>query len=51
MDFIKRIDEIKEIINKANEAYYTKDMPIMEDYEYDKLMNELIDIESKHPEL
>lgn len=51
MNFIKRIDEIKEIINKANEAYYTKDMPIMEDYEYDKLMNELIDIESKHPEL
>ena len=47
----ERLNEIKEILNKASEAYYTKDMPIMEDYEYDKLMNELIKIEEEHPEL
>ena len=51
MDTLKRINEIKELINKASKAYYTNDMPIMEDYEYDKLMNELIRLEDENPEL
>ena len=48
---LERLNEIKEILNKASEAYYTKDAPIMEDYEYDKLMNELIKIEEENPSL
>ena len=48
---LERLNEIKEILNKASEAYYTKDAPIMEDYEYDKLMNELIKIEEENPNL
>ena len=51
MDILTRINEIKEKINEASVAYYVNDNPIMEDYEYDMLMNELIDIETKHPEL
>lgn len=51
MDLKERLNEIKDILNKASEAYYTKDQPIMEDYEYDKLMNELIKIEEENPEL
>ena len=46
-----RIDELKEILNKASYQYYVLDDPIMEDYEYDKLMNELIKIENDNPEL
>ena len=48
---MERIDELKEILNKASYQYYVLDNPIMEDYEYDRLMNELIKIEEEHPEL
>ena len=51
MDVISRINELKEILNKASEAYYVNDKPFMEDYEYDRLMEELIKIENEHPEL
>lgn len=51
MLFLNRINELKEILNKASEAYYVYDNPIMEDYEYDKLLDELIKLEDEHPEL
>ena len=51
MDNALRVKELHEILNKASEAYYVYDNPIMEDYEYDKLMNELIKIEQDNPEL
>ena len=51
MDAVDRIQVLKEQLNKASEAYYVYDNPIMEDYEYDKLMNELIDLEEKYPQL
>jgi len=51
MDLAKRVNELKEILNKASEAYYVYDNPIMEDYEYDKLITELITIEDANPEL
>ncbi|MBQ3253095.1 MAG: NAD-dependent DNA ligase LigA, partial [Acholeplasmatales bacterium] len=40
-----------EIINKANKAYYVNDNPIMEDYEYDRLITELIKLEEENPSL
>lgn len=51
MLFLNRINELKEILNEASEAYYVYDNPIMEDYEYDKLLDELIKLEDEHPEL
>lgn len=51
MSELERINEIKEILNKAATAYYVNDNPIMEDYEYDKLMNELIKLETNNPNL
>ncbi len=51
MSLEQRVQELKEILNKASVAYYVNDCPFMEDYEYDKLMNELIQLENAHPEL
>ena len=51
MELLDRVNELKDILNKASEAYYVNDKPIMEDYEYDRLMEELIKIENEHPEL
>lgn len=47
----QRIDEIIEILNKANYEYYTLDKPTLTDQEYDRYMQELIRIEEKYPEL
>ena len=51
MDAKNRIEELKEILNQASIDYYVNDNPKMEDYEYDRLMAELIDLEEKNPDL
>ena len=51
MDIKERMDEIIEQLERANYEYYTLDKPTISDFEYDKLMHELIEIEEKHPEL
>lgn len=47
----ERMNEIIEILNKASYEYYTLDNPSITDQEYDRYMQELIKIESEHPEL
>lgn len=47
----KRIGELRSLLDRANRAYYVQASPIMADAEYDRLMNELIELESRHPEL
>lgn len=51
MNAILRVEELKEILNKAAYEYYVLDRPTIEDYEYDRLMSELIALENEHPEL
>ena len=51
MDVKERMLEIIKEIEKANYEYYTLDKPTISDFEYDKLMHELISIEEAHPEL
>jgi DNA ligase (NAD+) len=41
----ERIDELREILNKANKAYYDEADPFISDREYDGLMDELLDLE------
>ena len=41
MEKINRIKELVELLNKASDAYYVNDNPIMSDKEYDKLYDEL----------
>lgn len=50
MDINKRVEELTQIINYNNHKYYVEDDPEIDDYEYDTLINELIDIENKYPE-
>lgn len=42
-----RIKELISILNKASKAYYQQDKEIMSDFEYDKLYDELIELENK----
>ena len=41
MNKINRIKELVKLLNKASDAYYVNDKPIMSDKEYDKLYDEL----------
>lgn len=45
-----RINEIIEILNKANYEYYVLDNPTITDQEYDNYLRELIKLEEKYPE-
>ena len=51
MSVKERMLEIIEQLEKANYEYYTLDKPTISDFEYDKLMHELILIEENNPEL
>ncbi|NQY35892.1 MAG: NAD-dependent DNA ligase LigA [Alteromonadaceae bacterium] len=48
---ILRINELQKQINLYNHQYYVLDQPSVPDVEYDRLMRELIDIETKNPTL
>ncbi|MGB5486452.1 MAG: NAD-dependent DNA ligase LigA, partial [Lysobacterales bacterium] len=47
----KRADELRRSIEHHNYSYYVLDDPEVPDAEYDRLMRELEDIESRYPEL
>ena len=46
-DKLKRMKELIELLNKASFMYYQESSPIMTDYEYDKLYDELVDLENE----
>lgn len=48
---ISRIDELINILNKANKEYYLEDNPSLTDQEYDRYMAELISLETRYPAL
>ena len=51
MDPKTRAEEITTLLEKYNYEYYVLDNPSVSDAEYDRLMQELIAIETAHPEL
>ena len=51
MDPKKRMDELVELLQEANYRYYVLDDPKMPDFEYDRLLRELEDLEKEYPEL
>jgi DNA ligase (NAD+) len=46
----ERIKKLREVLNEHNYRYYVLNQPVISDFEYDKLMRELLDLESAHPE-
>lgn len=47
----KRINDLREQINYHNYLYYVLDSPEISDAEYDRLMQELVDLEKAYPDL
>ncbi len=50
-DINQRVQELRELLQKASYAYYILDNPTMEDAVYDQLYRELQDLETQYPEL
>jgi DNA ligase (NAD+) len=50
-DETRRIHELRELLERANHAYYVLAEPIMPDREWDELLRELQALEARHPEL
>ncbi len=48
---LSTIADLRTRLNKANESYYLLDNPEISDSEYDHLMQQLIELETQHPEL
>ena len=50
MDPKERISELSELLTDANYRYHVLDDPKMPDFEYDRLLRELEDLEKEYPE-
>jgi DNA ligase (NAD+) len=46
----EKIEELRKIIRYHDYKYYIENQPEISDYEYDKLMRELIELEKKYPQ-
>ena len=51
MEAAEQIQELTRILEEANYRYYVLDHPNMEDFEYDRLMRQLEELEEQHPDL
>ena len=51
MDPKERIDHLVEVLKDANYRYYVLDNPRMPDFEYDRMLRELEDLEKANPRL
>ena len=51
MEARQRIEELSKILQEANYLYYVQDAPVMPDFEYDRLLRELEELEAQNPEL
>ncbi len=47
----KRIAELSEEIEKHNYSYYVLDKPVISDYEFDMMLEELMNLERENPDL
>ena len=47
----EQIEQLTKILEDANYRYYVLDDPQMEDYEYDRLLRQLENLEARYPEL
>lgn len=50
MDYQERMAQLRRELNQAGYRYYVLDDPTMSDYDYDRLLRELEELEQAHPE-
>ena len=50
-DDFARIEQLRDLLHRANRAYYVEADPLMSDAEFDRRLNELAALEAAHPEL
>ena len=50
MEAKKRMEELVGILTEANFRYYVQDDPVLQDFEYDRLLRELEDLEKEYPQ-
>ena len=48
---VQRVAELRRELNYHNYRYYVLDDPVISDYDYDRLLRELRQLEEEHPEL
>ncbi|MBP3332010.1 MAG: NAD-dependent DNA ligase LigA [Tidjanibacter sp.] len=46
----KEIDELRRLLNEYNHLYYVEAAPVVSDFEYDRMMRRLQELEAQHPE-
>ena len=51
MEVQQQIDQLRQTLNEHNYCYYVLDAPTITDFEYDRLLRELEELEAAHPEL
>ena len=51
MDEKERIEQLRQLLHEHNHRYYVLNQPVINDQEFDMLMHELQDLETRHPEL
>lgn len=50
-NIVKQLEELRQKIHFHNYRYHTLDQPLITDFEFDEMVNELKKIEAEHPEL
>lgn len=46
----QKIEELRTVLEELNYQYYVLDSPTVEDFEYDRMLHELMDLEEQFPE-
>ena len=50
MDELQQIEQLRKTLNEHNYRYYVLDDPSISDFEYDKMLRQLEELEAAHPE-
>ena len=50
MDSLQQIQKLREELNQHNYQYYVLDQPTISDFEYDRMLRQLEELEQAHPE-
>jgi len=51
MDFKQEIEQLRKELNEHSYRYYVQDAPVISDFEYDRMLRHLEELEGEHPEL